>query len=220
MATTGKKKVDSAKTAAKAAAPAVEAERAKTPSGVTGSANLAGGTAQGAGSTPEHSAVEPADPAPGKPKVDETAPPGAKLAGGGGSNVYGTQTPLIKGIPVVVPVNEGSVLDPSNLVEGVALAAPVVSGSPEMISNAQAEYAVDHQQWAEGDIKSIHSNQGEIQVDVVDSDGTVKTERHRADNKLIKEFEESFQDPKNAKKDSKAFFKKNFGKETLLADPE
>src|SRR5687767_8429182 len=123
--------------------------------------------------------VEPTDPAPGKPKIDEDAPAGQKVAGGGGSNVYAGH-PLVKGIPVVVPVNDSIQVD-VELVEGLAVAAAVVPGAPEMVANAQAEYSVENQTWEKGDIKSFHENQGELQIDVVQDDGTVKTERHRAD---------------------------------------
>lgn len=161
------------------------------------------------------SPTEPVDTAPGKPKVDEDAPTGQKLAGGAGSAVF-MNTPLIKGVPVVVPVVDGMV-PPDNLVEGVAVAAAVVTGAPEMIANAQAEFAVENPNWAEGDIKSVHYGQGEVLIDKIDKDGSVRTERHRVDEKTYKAFEKSFEEGDKAA--PKAFAKKHFTKETAIPDP-
>jgi hypothetical protein len=158
--------------------------------------------------------VEPTDPAPGKPKVNEDAPIEQKLADGGGAPVF-MNSPLVRGIPVVVPVAEGVEVQ-GETVLGVALAAPVVPGAPEMIANAQAEYQVENQNWKAGDIKSIHEGQGEVQLDVVQSDGTTKTERHRADKMTYKKLEKSFED---GQKGARAFAKKAFGKDTRVLDP-
>lgn len=166
----------------------------------------------------EKGPVEPKDPAPGKPKVDESAPPGQQLAAGGGSEVF-MNTPLVRGIPVVVPVVEGVETD-AETVMGVALAAPVVPGVPEMISNAQAEFAVENQDWKKGDVKSVSWNNGETMVDVVQDDGTVKTERHVSDLKTHKEFEEAIaKDPKAWKKNAKAFYGSKFSDKTLIEEP-
>lgn len=164
-------------------------------------------------STPEtaNPQTAPSDKAEGKPKIEEGAPSTEKIAGGGGSNVY-KDAPLIEGIPVVVPINQGHKTD-AKLVFGVALAAPVVEGVPEMIANAQAEASVDEAAVLNpGDIRSIHDNgNGEVQVDVVNDDGVVEAQRHNVDAKLYKEFEKSFEGGKQS-----SFFKGNFSKSTRV----
>lgn len=164
---------------------------------------------------------EGTDPTVGEEKIDESADPGAIVAAGGGSEVFAGH-PLIKGIPVVVPVNETAGFDPKKLVYGLAVAAAVVPGAPEMVANAQAVQSVDEQDWKEGDVKGIHDvpGGGEVVIDRVGDDGVVRAERHRTDKKTYGEFEKAFQDPKNWKRDAKAFYKKNFGKDTLIGEPE
>ena len=165
--------------------------------------------------------TEPKDPAPGKPKVDEDAPADQKLAGGTGLQTFAASMPLIQGIPVVVPVGEASGIDPANLVMGVVLGAPVAPGVPEMIGNAQAEYAVEHQDWNEGDVKSVSFNQGETLIDRVQEDGSVKTERHRSDPKVEKELNETLAkgDPKKGRQNLNSFAKKAFTEKTLIEEP-
>lgn len=158
--------------------------------------------------------VEPADPAPGKPKVDETAPPGQKLADGGGGPVF-MNTPLVKGIPVGVPVNEGTIED-KYLTEGVALAAPVVPGTPEMISNAQAEFAVENPTWKKGDLVGAHHvNDSEIHLDIIDSDGSKVTKKFRGDSKQFKALSEAMEKGKN---EGKKFAASMFTEADLIED--
>lgn len=173
------------------------------------------GVALGAGSASGPPSVEPLKSDPKAKSVEEDAPVGQKVADGGGAPVFANHQ-LVKGIPVVIPVTEG--LHPDvKLTEGLAVAAAVVPGAPEMIANAQAEYAVENQSWKAGDIKSIHYAQGEVQIDKVGKDGQVETERHRADERTYKAFEKTFEGDDRSK--SKAFAKKHFTKDTAIPDP-
>lgn len=170
---------------------------------------------------PQHKGPEGTDPTVGEEKVDEGADPGAIVAAGGGSEVFAGH-PLIKGIPVVVPVNDTAGFDPKKLVLGLAVAAAVVPGAPEMIANAQAVQSVEDQDWKAGDIKAVHEvpGGGEMIVDRVGEDGVVRSERHAVDKKTYREIEQAFQDPQNWRKDAKAAYKKHLGKDTLIGEPE
>jgi hypothetical protein len=176
---------------------------------VTAGAALSAGAASGPPS------VEPLKSDPKAPSIEEGAPIGQKVADGGGAPVFANHQ-LVKGIPVVIPVTPGLHPD-TELVEGLAVAAAVVPGAPEMIANAQAEFAVENQTWKAGEIKSVHYNQGEVQIDTVGKDGQVETQRHRADERTYKAFEKSFEGGDKAK--PKAFAKKHFTKETAIPDP-
>jgi hypothetical protein len=190
-----------------------KAETKAADTATTTSSKLAGGATPGSASGPP--SVEPLKSDPKAKSVEEDAPTGQKVADGGGAPVFANHQ-LVKGIPVVIPVTPGLHPD-TELVEGLAVAAAVVPGAPEMIANAQAEFAVENQTWKEGDIKSVHYGQGEVQIDRVGKDGAVETERHRTDERTYKALEKSFEG--NDRNKSKAFAKKHFTKETRIEDP-
>ncbi len=144
------------------------------------------------------------------PKIAEGASSGQKIAGGGGGDVY-AGAPLVRGIPVVVPVNDelAEEID-AELVMGVALAAPVVEGVPEMIANAQAEVSLEATDDKPGDVKGFSFSNGEVLVAIIDEDGQKEDIRFPASEEDYAEFEESFQDQKNWKKNAKTAFNKLF----------
>lgn len=154
-------------------------------------------------------------------RIDPGAPNDTKIAFGGGMEVF-TSSPLLKGIPVVVPLSDAlrsQGYAEKDLVEGVALAAPVLDGAPEMIMQGQQD-SVPVPEKKPGQVVGVHDVPGanQVQVDVVGKDGTVESQIHEADRKTVKDFQESGnKDPKGG---MQKFFEKTFSEKTRVQSTE